>query len=64
MAIPKKFYPMEPEHPTAILANRYDELLKRSQRQAALAREMSDKARQMIDQAIQMREKPLSFVIP
>jgi hypothetical protein len=42
----------------------YDELLKKSQRQAALAREMSDKAQRMIDHAIEMRERPLRFVTP
>jgi len=54
----------QPEDPTAISAIKYDELLKRSHRQAALAREMSDKARQMIDHAIGMRERPLRFDLP
>jgi len=43
---------------------KYDELLKRSQRQVALATEMRDKAKQMIDEAIALRERPLRFVLP
>lgn len=54
----------QPERPTPILAMKYDELLKRSQRQVALAREMRDKAKQMIDEAIALRDRPLRFVLP
>ncbi len=63
MALRKLLSRKEPKHPTAILAIKYDELLKGSQRQAALAREMSNKARRMIDHAVEMRGKPLRFVV-
>lgn len=64
MALLTRLFPEEAEHPTPISAMKYDELLRRSQRQAALAREMSNKARQMINLAIEMRARPLRFDVP
>jgi hypothetical protein len=65
MAILKKsLSAKEPKRPTPIFAMKYDELLKRSQRQVALAREMREKAEQMIDDAIGMRARPLRLVLP
>lgn len=64
MAILRPPFPKEPEEPSAALAMKYDDLLKRSHRQAALATEMSNKARQMIDHALEMRERPVRFVVP
>jgi hypothetical protein len=62
MAIPTRPSPQESEAPTAIFAAKYDELLKRSYRQAALARQMRNQARRMIDNAIEMRRRPFRFV--
>jgi len=64
MAILPNTLPKGTRKPTAIFAIKYDELLKRSQRQAALAREMSNKARRMIKNAIEMRERPVRFDLP
>lgn len=64
MAILVRPSPNESEHPTAISAMKYDELLKKSQRQAERAREMRAKARQMIDHAITMRERPFRLELP
>ena len=60
----KKPSAKQPERPTPILAMKYDKMLKRSQRQVALAREMRHRAKQMIDEAIALRERPLRFVLP
>lgn len=59
MATRAKHSPKEPKYPTAVFAMKYEDVLMRSERQAELARKMSDKARRMIDQAIEMRGKPL-----
>ena len=64
MAILTRPSPQQPEHPITILAMKYDELLKTSRQQAALAREMSNKARQMIHHAMGMRARPLRFDLP
>lgn len=64
MAISTNLSPKEIEHPTVISLMNYDELLKRSERQAALAKEMSDKAQRMIECALEMRETRFHFVVP
>ncbi len=64
MASSTNLSPKEIEHPTVISPMNYDELLKRSERQAALAKEMSDKAQRMIECALEMRETRFHFVVP
>lgn len=63
MAILARPSPQEPEHFATILSTKYDEVLKRAQRQVTLAREMSINARRMIDCAVEMREGPHHSVV-
>jgi hypothetical protein len=54
--------PVEPWQ--ANCATNYDDLLRRTEQQKTLAREMIRRAQEMIDSAVSMRSKRCSVILP
>lgn len=50
--------------PTVTYLTNYDQLLRQTEQQKVLAREMIARAQQMIRLAVSMRERPHQFVLP
>ena len=63
MALPK-VSPPHAEQPAVTVEKKYDELLRKTERQTALARKMITRARRMSDRAILMRERRFQFMLP